>query len=323
MTRGFVLGKFLPPHMGHVYLCDFARAYCDHLTVLVCSLPDNPIPGELRLRWMEELCPGARVLWHAEFVPQAPEEHPDFWPIWREIVRRAHPEPIDFVFASEGYGHRLAKEVGAGRFVPVDPMRLAVPVSGTKVREAPLPHWEHLPPPVRAHYALRVCVFGPESTGKTTLANRLAEHFKTRVVPEYGRTYTEAFGVDCDQSALASIIQGHRAATAAARRHCNKILVLDTDPVLTLVWADMLTGSRAGLEVSKEDLADLYLLTDIDVPWVNDGTRYFPDAEARRTFFERCKAELVARGLPHVTLSGSWAQRETTAIAAVQSLIDS
>ncbi len=323
MTRGFVLGKFLPPHMGHVYLCDFARAYCDHLTVLVCSLPDDPIPGEVRLRWMEELCPGARVLWHAEAVPQAPEEHPDFWRIWREIVRRAHPEPIDFVFASEAYGHRLAKEVGAGRFVPVDPMRQAVPVSGTSVRETPLLHWEHLPPPVRAHYAKRVCVFGPESTGKTTLANRLGDHFKTRVVPEYGRTYTEAFGVDCDQSALANIIRGHRAATTASRRYCNKVLILDTDPVLTLVWADMLTGSRAGLGVSKDDLADLYLLTDIDVPWVNDGTRYFPDAGARRTFFERCKAELVVRGLPHVTLSGAWAQREATAIAAVQSLINS
>ena len=60
--RGFVLGKFMPPHAGHVYLCDFGRAYVDELTILVCSLPDDPIPGELRLQWMREMFPSTRVM---------------------------------------------------------------------------------------------------------------------------------------------------------------------------------------------------------------------------------------------------------------------
>ena len=50
--RGFVLGKFMPPHQGHVLLCDFARAYCETLTILVCSLESEPIPGRLRHAWM-------------------------------------------------------------------------------------------------------------------------------------------------------------------------------------------------------------------------------------------------------------------------------
>ena len=74
--RGFVLGKFMPPHAGHVYLCDFGRAYVDELTILVCSLPDDPIPGELRHQWMKEMFPATRVLHCPEIVPQAPEDDP-------------------------------------------------------------------------------------------------------------------------------------------------------------------------------------------------------------------------------------------------------
>ena len=54
-TTGFVLGKFMPPHKGHVFLCEFARQYCEHLTILVASLPDEPIPGRLRYEWMKRM----------------------------------------------------------------------------------------------------------------------------------------------------------------------------------------------------------------------------------------------------------------------------
>ena len=72
--RGFVLGKFMPPHAGHVYLCDFGRAYVEELTILVCSLPTDPIPGALRLQWMRDLFPTARVIHCEEILPQVPED---------------------------------------------------------------------------------------------------------------------------------------------------------------------------------------------------------------------------------------------------------
>jgi HTH-type transcriptional repressor of NAD biosynthesis genes len=151
-VTGFLLGKFMPPHAGHLLLCDTARRHCTRLTVLVCWLPDDPVPGPLRLRWMRELHPDCRVLGHDAVVPQAPDEHPHFWPIWRDIVRRAHPAPIDTVFASEPYGTRLAAEVGA-RFFPVDIPRARVPLSATMVRADPARHWANLPAPVRDWYA--------------------------------------------------------------------------------------------------------------------------------------------------------------------------
>src|SRR5262249_28115376 len=123
--------------------------------------------------------------------PQYPEEHPDFWSIWKDSLLRVLPEPPDLVFASESYGARLAEILGA-RFVPVDLARSAVPISGTLIRSDPFKHWRFLPPCVRAHYALRVCVFGPKSTGKSTLARTLAERYETEWVPEYARTLIEA-----------------------------------------------------------------------------------------------------------------------------------
>ena len=69
--RGFLLGKFMPPHAGHLSLIRAARALVDELTVLVCWLPRDPIPGETRLQWMRALAPDCRVVGHGEIVPQA------------------------------------------------------------------------------------------------------------------------------------------------------------------------------------------------------------------------------------------------------------
>ena len=100
--HGLILGKFLPPHAGHLYLADFARNFAERLTILVCSLPGDPIPGELRYAWMRELFPAARVIHIDRELPQEPGEHPRFWDIWRDVVTSA-----DFV-----RGWRRAMEPG-------------------------------------------------------------------------------------------------------------------------------------------------------------------------------------------------------------------
>jgi len=317
MTRGFVLGKFMPPHEGHVLLCDTARRLVDQLTILVCWLPDDPIPGPQRLAWMRELFPTCRVIGHDAIVPQRPADHPDFWPIWREIVKAAHPEPIDRVFAGEAYGARLAEEVGA-EFVLVGP-RVHPDLSGSAVRAGPWSQWRHLPAPVRPHYARTICLHGPESTGKSVLAERLARHFGTIWTPEYGRVHCELFGFDLDAAGLVTIAEVQQAMIAASLPWCDRRLIADTDALTTAAWSIMILG-HVPEELVMAPLADLYLLTDIDVPWTDDGTRYFPDDERRRAFMRACRDVLTHAGAHWVEISGSWEERFAKSLAAIEAL---
>jgi NadR type nicotinamide-nucleotide adenylyltransferase len=317
MSNGFLLGKFMPPHAGHLLLGQTAQALVDTLTILVCWLPDDPIPGPLRLQWMRELFPAARVIGHDAPVPQTPDEHPDFWRTWREIVCAAHPEPIDRLFASEAYGARLASEIGAD-FVMVDPERVAVPVSASAIRTDPFAHWRHIPGPVRPHFARTICLHGPESTGKSTLAPQLAAHFDTLYVPEYGRTYCEQHGLTLGMRDLIAIGRTHAAMTRSLLRQCNRRLILDTDPVMTAAWATMLFNHSDPWFDAFDETADLYLLLDIDIPWVDDGTRFFGDKGRRQRFFDLSRDELERRGLPYVVIGGAPEERLARSIAAIE-----
>jgi NadR type nicotinamide-nucleotide adenylyltransferase len=320
MTTGMLLGKFMPPHLGHVYLAEFAGRYADRLTIVVGSLAREPIPGELRYHWMCELFPFDRVIHLTDELPQEPAEHPGFWELWKNALLRILPEKPDLVFASESYGHKLAEVLGA-RFVPVDPARSAVPVSGTAIRTDPMTNWDYLPRCVRPYFVRRVCVCGPESTGKTTLAGRLAEEFGTVVVPEYARTLLEAQGGRIEPDDIGRIARGQAASEDALARSARKVLVCDTDLLTTVVWSNTLFGSCPDSVLREADRRhyDLTLLLYADVPWVGDPVRYLPDD--RVGFFERIRAELEQRGRAYVPIRGDWPTRFRAAREAVEQLL--
>jgi NadR type nicotinamide-nucleotide adenylyltransferase len=316
-----ILGKFLPPHAGHQFLVEFARRFVERLSVLVCSIRREPIPGELRYAWMRELFPDARVLHIADELPQEPAEHAQFWDIWRAKIREVVGEPIDFVFASESYGRRLAAELDA-TFIPVDVGRELLPVSGTAIRDDPYANWHYLPECVRPYFVKRVCVFGPESTGKSTLARDLAAHFKTVYVSEWARGWLDPRQGVCQPADIPIIARGQLAAEEALARHANRLLICDTDLLTTTIWSDELFGDcpawvRAEAERRQYDL---YLLLDIDVPWVDDEQRYLP--HRRKEFFARCRQVLTDRGRPYRIIQGSWDERLDQACRAVAQLIE-
>ena len=163
-----------------------------------------------------------------------------------------------------------------------------------------------------------ICLHGPESTGKSTIGPRLAGVLGTPLVPEYGRAYAEAHGTAFTMADLVAIAQGHDAATRAALAAGPHPVILDTDPLMTAVWADMLFGRRDPWFDDWQDTADLYLLFDIDLPWVEDGTRMFGTAAARQRFFDLSRAELQRRGLPWRLVGGTGTARWASVADAIR-----
>jgi NadR type nicotinamide-nucleotide adenylyltransferase len=175
----------------------------------------------------------------------------------------------------------------------------------------------------------RICLHGPESTGKSTLATHLAAHFGCEVVPEFGRAYCEAHGTDIDIDALIHIAETqdamNRAAAARTWEAGGKMVLYDTDPLITAVWADMMFGdpdpmskyNRDGWFDGFREYADLYLLLDIDLPFIDDGLRVYSLASDRRHFFNLCKAELDNRGVNYALIRGEGDARFQAALEAI------
>lgn len=157
---------------------------------------------------------------------------------------------------------------------------------------------------------IRICFHGAESTGKSVLAARLSAELGCPWVPEYGRQYAEQHGTEFTMADLLTIAEGQNQAMQA-QAACNPpLLILDTDPLMTAAWAEMLFGTVPD-ELLRYDKADLYLLFETDVPWVADGTRFFGGAQARAEFAALAEAMLVRAGVRFERIAGSWEDRET------------
>ncbi|SFM34521.1 AAA family ATPase [Marinobacter zhejiangensis] len=326
--RGFLLGKFMPFHAGHLYLCDVAAGLVDELTVMVCTRDCEPIPGRLRFRWVSDsVKPNVRVVHLHRDIPQEPKDHPEFWPIWRRTVRELHPEPIDLVFGSEEYVHRLASELEAAPLV-LDIDRITVPISATRIRQNPAANWTYLPPAVRPYYQLRVCLLGPESVGKSTLSELLAGEFQSLHIPEYGRLYDAMFkqGAGWAAEDFVQLAQGHVTLREEIVRRAGPVVFEDTDLLQTLVWAEYLLGEiPEGLRQLLEgwEPAEYYLLLRPDVSWHDDGTRYSGDDRVRQWFFERLQHWLDSLALPYRIVEGAvWDDRAAMAREAVAALLE-
>jgi NadR type nicotinamide-nucleotide adenylyltransferase len=321
-VHGLIIGKFMPPHLGHVHLFDFGAGWCDALTIVVEHIAGEPIPSATRAAWVAELAPRARVLHLDRAMPQRPEDHPDFWEIWRAALLGLLPDPPAVVFASEAYGAPLAACLGA-RFIPVDLPRAAVPISATAIRADPQACWPMLPPPVRAHYARRIAVLGPESSGKTTLSRYLAAELGATFVPEHARALLEQPG-SLDRgwpAVLDDVARGQRASEAALARATGGLLVCDTDLLTTALWSEALTGACAPwiTEAAAEARYTLSLVCAPDLPFEPDPVRYQP--EARPRFFAELLLRLRALGRPHVVIEGEGPARSAAALRAVRAAL--
>lgn len=156
---------------------------------------------------------------------------------------------------------------------------------------------------------IRICFHGAESTGKSVLADKLSRELGATWVPEYGRTYCEERGTDLAMADLLAIAEGQDMAVRAALAGQPRLLLLDTDQLMTAAWAEMLFGEVPEVLMGYPK-ADLYLLFSPDVPWVDDGTRFFGKNPLRTRFAALAEEVLVRAGVPWRRITGNWAERE-------------
>jgi len=165
-------------------------------------------------------------------------------------------------------------------------------------------------------------VIGPESTGKSTLSEALAAALNTCCNPEYARAYIE--GLDCPYTEvdLALIAAGQTGTEDALLSVANGYLICDTDLYVMKVWAEHSYGHchHSILEGIATRKYDLYLLTDIDMPWTPDPQREHGEEAMRRYFFNQYHDIVVNSGTPWVLVSGNEAQRLELALAAITAL---
>lgn len=127
---------------------------------------------------------------------------------------------------------------------------------------------------------ITICLLGAESTGKTTLAQALAKHYKTVWIPEYGRIYAEGKVYlptysEWEGHEFVDIAEGQIRLTEQLKPRACKYIFQDTDALATSVWHQRYTNSKSTTveKLALSNLANLYLLTAPDVPFVQDGTR--------------------------------------------------
>ncbi len=310
-ARGVVVGRFLPPHSGHALVLDFARAYTPGLAVCLRARPDDALDAATRAAWLRELAPEAAL----HVVEDAGDAD-----TLAARIRAAGVAP-DVLFSSTPAQQALADALGVPH-VAVDPARRLVPVESAAVRANPLRHWLFLPPAARAHYALRVAIVGPESTGKTTLAARLAAHFQTVWVGEYLRTWIDHKGLPVVPADVHAAARGQQAAEAAMARQAHRLLFCDTDLWMSVVYSAHYYGLAPGwlVEAARQQRRHLYLLLDADVPWVPDPQRDQP--HARPLLRDRIRETLSREGQPFHLIRGSWDERFSQAVAHVHALLN-
>lgn len=318
MKRGLVVGKFYPFHQGHNYLINQAKKQVDRLTVLVCYRCTETIDVNLRAQWIQEEHPDIQVLIIFDIMDDENSK------AWAEYTKKILGYVPDVVFSSEDYGEPYAYHLGC-QHVLVDRERNTFPVCGTNVREKPLSNWEFLTPAVRGYYAKRVCVLGAESTGTTTMAQSLAEHYKTEWAFEFGRAYWEGKmatkNSEWRTEDFIFIAQEQNRLEDYLAKYCNKILLCDTNSLVTSLWHERYLGiiSKEVEAVSENYKYDFYFLTGNEISFIQDGTR---DGEhIRNRMHDRFKEELTTKGIDFVELTGSHNQRIKSAIKVCDQLL--
>lgn len=311
-VTGLVLGKFLPLHKGHVALIEFALKHCEKLIVLLCSTDSEAIDGKTRLKWLLDFAannPGLAIEhleYDADILPNTSVSSREVSKLWAVKLKELFPE-VDIVFSSELYGDYLSEYLLVEHKC-FDIERSQVRISASAILKNTLGEWEYIAETAKPFFVKKIVLLGSESTGKSTLAERLAKAFETVHVPEMARDIigTTKEVVYDDLIKIASL---HAQTILDYTKKANRILVCDTDVNITASYSEYLFKKALHVPdwIKIANKADLYIFLDTDCPFIQDGTR-LSEAE-RNDLSEQHKQHLNNAGINYHLITGNWVER--------------
>lgn len=322
MKVGLTLGKFAPLHRGHQYLIETALAEMDHLIVLVYDQPETtPVPLPVRAGWIQRLYPTVEVIpcWDGPRMvgdsPTIQRLHEDY------ILRVLGGRQVTHFYSSEFYGAHMSRALGAVNRQG-DPGRSAEPISATAIRNGPYEHRQWLHPLVYRDLITRVAFVGAPSTGKTTIAARLAAGYGTSWMPEYGREYWETHQVDrrLTMDQLVEIAEGHLDREEQLIGEAREYLFIDTNALTTYMFSLYYHGRAAPrlIELAQQATSryDLVFLCGDEIPYADTWDR--SGDVFRHAFQRQIMADLLQRRIPYIPLKGTVAERVATVQQVLQ-----
>ena len=181
----------------------------------------------------------------------------------------------------------------------------------------------------------KIVVIGPESTGKSSLCQLLSKHYDTIWCPEFAREYLLKRGTSYTYNDLLAIAKGQIALEdeylIKARKDWeiknsklkNPLLFVDTDMNVMKVWCEYVFGKCHSYILDKitERKSNLYLLCNIDLPWVKDELREYPDLQSRKELFYIYKDILINQNVPWTLISGNYNERLQKAIKSIDEIL--
>ena len=236
-----------------------------------------------------------------EQLPNTSESSQIVSGVWSEIFKKEYPGYSALV-TSEPYGEFVATCMGI-EHLSYDVQRLKYPVSASVIRQDPFSSWEFLPDSVKPDVAVKVILLGTESTGKSTLAERLVRHFQGSLVREAGRDLI-ADSNACTIEDLYRVAAEHDRRIDKAVTGASPLIIIDTDVHITRSYARYLFDRELDREILDANKADLYLYLANDVAFVQDGTRL---ANTERDLLDKYHRDVLAQyKIEMIEIAGNW-----------------
>ncbi|MBE6151055.1 MAG: multifunctional transcriptional regulator/nicotinamide-nucleotide adenylyltransferase/ribosylnicotinamide kinase NadR [Firmicutes bacterium] len=330
---GMYGGSFNPLHLGHVNDIIEAANQCEKLYVVLSNTNDpNEIDHRERLMWLKSITSDMENVEVFEIFDKNTSKETYDWTLGAQDIKNYIKDKIDVVFSGDDYkGRNIWESLYPESEVVYFP-RDEINISSTQIRENPFKYYDYLPTIVQRHYVKKVCVIGTESCGKSTLVRNLAKYFNTTYVEEAGRFICdEAGGIDNMQKYhYFEILFKHKQLEKDALNNANRVLLIDTDSLITLYYYQLGFGNETQEDKDFESIAtaishlndyDLYIFLEPDVKWVQDGTRTYGDDDIRKENNDKLKKILDTNGIKYVSIKGNYQERYAQSKEKVKQLI--